>query len=772
MTVRYEQSNFTQGMIDELTQARYDTTIYYKAAKLIENAMVLPQGGVRKRFGTVAVDTSGSTIAAGIEGTTLTIASAKYLIEFSPNQFFVYLENTPIAGPITTIYNLEDIRNLRPVEVNGRLILYNKNYPPYQIVNAASATNTIIARNGKSLTWGGGASIGDGRIYQMYFTGGVLPTVSGGQRVYLNRPYYVRGRPSGIVFVYENAADAALDLRGFPADISTGTRAIDFTSFGTVATFTIMNFWSISPITFQNIPTYDFTGGYFGLTFTPSALTGALGALLSITASGAVFTPAHVGGIFSGKGGIVRITTYTSPTVVSGYTISDFVFPSPTPITAPVIAPITGNLCTVSEPVWSATRGYPKCGTLFQNRLIAGHTPSLPNAVWCSRPGEFFDFDDTELLDDNAISAYPGSGRASNILAFTSGRSLVVHTDTANYSTQTFSETPLTPKTFVLLEQNQDGISDTQPLFIDGQIMYVDISGSNVKSMRWDMATSAYDLNNISVKCSTLINNPVDTAVFSNPRFFSGALALFVNQDGSLVILQTLNQEEILAFSIANSQVTSAAGVVSTSRFLHVVSSVDRVWVWVERTFNGLTAVYIEELDFTVQADRTVILNFLASGTALTNISGGGIPANTACIVNLAGSSYNIISDAAGVVRVPTPYPINTPLTVQVGLPFNARMQPLPLAYIPGTPCNPYAKKHVTDIYISYYNTIGATINGKEIPTQSLPIMLDQPTTPSTGVYQYTTMGGWDPINFNLEIAQANALPMTIRGLSYIVEIT
>ncbi len=775
MTIRYEQSNFTQGMIDELTAARYDTTIYYKAAKLIENSMVLPQGGVRERFGTRFVDSVGTNLSSGygLEGTTLTISSAKYLIAFEPNEFSVYLENTKITAnsPVTTIYNLEDIRNIRPVEVNGRLVIFNKNYPQYQIVNSATGVNTITARVGKMLSVGSGYGAAE-RIYQMYFTGGVLPTVSNGGRVYLARPYYARFVTATDFFVYENSSDAALDLNGFPLEHSTGARAIDFTNFGTAATITIMNTWTISQITFQNIPTYDFTGGYYNLTFTPSALTGTLGALVTITASGNIFTAAHVGGTFTGKGGIVRITNFDSATQIRGYTITDFVFPGPTPIAAPVIAPITGNLCNLTEPVWSATRGYPKCGTLFQNRLVCGNTPSLSNAVWLSRPGEFYDFDDTELLDDNAISAYPASGRSSNILAFTSGRSLVVHSDTANYSTQTFSETPITPKLFVLLEQNQDGISDTQPLFIDGQIMYVDISGANVKSMRWDMTTSAYDLNNISVKCSTLIDNPVDTAVFSNPRFFSGALALFINQDGTLVILQTLQQEEILAFSISNTRTRRSADplVPIASRFVHVVSSVDRVWVWVVRTYgNGTTEVSIEELDFTMYVDNAIVSKFLSTGATFTVPN---LDDNMTFSVHANGSAYNLVSTSgAGNIIIPTPYPVGTAVTAQIGSEFVARLQPLPIAYIPGTPCNPYAPKHVRCVYVSYYQTIGATINGQEIPTQTLPLPLDQDPTPSTGVYQYTTMGGWDPITYAIEIAQPNPLPMTIRGLSYIVEI-
>ena len=48
------------------------------------------------------------------------------------------------------------------------------------------------------------------------------------------------------------------------------------------------------------------------LTFTPSDVSGA--PLFTMTASGAIFTAAMVGGVYSGNGGILRIQTFTDST--------------------------------------------------------------------------------------------------------------------------------------------------------------------------------------------------------------------------------------------------------------------------------------------------------------------------------------------------------------------------------------------------------------------------------------------------------------------------
>jgi hypothetical protein len=440
-----------------------------------------------------------------------------------------------------------------------------------------------------------------------------------------------------------------------------------------------------------------------------------------------------------------------------GYTIHDFINTNG----------ITGALAFLEVPVWSDIRGYPRACSFFQNRLVFGNTPSISNGVWLSVTGEVYNFDDSEKLPDNAISYYPASGDSSQVLSFTSARSLVVHTDTSNYSTPTFTEIGITPENFVLLEQNKDGVYDIQPVFIDNQIIYVDDSGSNVKNMVWDVGQSAYVLNNISVKAAHLIKTPVDMAVFSNPRFFNGALVLFINSDGTLTMLQTLSQEGIGAYSSADTQVIAGNDHVSPSRFLKVVSSGNRVWFLVERTTDGETNIYIEELDFTVKSDSAFVVSNV-NGSTVT-----GLAALADSNVDLLINGYIIPDgyvDRLGVIELGATY-VNA--NVVVGLPFTSTISPLPIGNIPKTGANLYAPTHIRGFYVNYFNTLGATIQGNLISTQTLgtELLLDQPPIPASGISLYTMMEGWDQSTYDIEISQSYPLPMTIIGISYILEI-
>ena len=58
------------------------------------------------------------------------------------------------------------------------------------------------------------------------------------------------------------------------------------------------------------------------------------------------------------------------------------------------------------EPAFSARRGWPVSVVFHQDRLAIGGSRSLPDRLWLSRSGAFFDFDPGEGLDDEAI-AFP-----------------------------------------------------------------------------------------------------------------------------------------------------------------------------------------------------------------------------------------------------------------------------------------------------------------------------------------------------------------------------
>ena len=74
-------------------------------------------------------------------------------------------------------------------------------------------------------------------------------------------------------------------------------------------------------------------------------------------------------------------------------------------------------------------------------------------------------------------------------------------------------------------------------------------------------------------------------------------------------------------------------------------------------------------------------------------------------------------------------------------------------------------------MYIAYVDSIGVTIQGGNIPVINMQdVILDTVPQPKTDVYLYTPMEGWDSFSYDLEIVQANPLPITIAAFSYKME--
>ena len=845
---RFDQFNFNAGEIDPKTQGRTDWEEYYKAAKRVRNCIVIPQGGVQRRWGTQYVDTIDiATVPLGAELSTFVINdTTTYLMVWEALSLKIYLENILIATVVTT-YAQEDVPNLRFAQVDNRLIVVNENFAPMQVTVVNGGANAITAidgpNNGLTVT----NALVVGTVYPASFTtAGTLPVTS--PQIYVNRQYFVKPYTTLSVQIFSTSDDALAGINFYTIAAAAPP----------ASNLVIQNTWAITAITFKFYPSFDFTGGYNAITFTPSAVTGNI----TMTASGAIFTAAFIGGVIIGNGGVMRITGFTDTTHVTGYTEEDFANTNA----------ILGTETYLAQPAWSAAQGYPRTVSFFQNRLVFAGSTTIPNGVWLSVINDVFNFDDTQTAADDAISWYPASGGINYIRSITSGRSLVVHSNTGSYTTQLGTEVPITPTNFTLTEQNKLGVANIQPVFIDNQIIFADKSGNNIISMIFEITQNAFVTSNISVPSSSLIVNPTDMAAFAQPNATDGFYALFVNADGTLAFFQTLYEQNIAAWSLMSvtSNVYSGPNsnpTVYPAKFIRVITSGALCWFTVQRmipaaqlttaitgvdTVNnvffaaghgvsqnvgdlglfdyvdapvtvpalvpsqfyfvrginanefavylsqsdadtdanrlqlqtiGNTAyiidflvkpiIYIEELTFDAFSDSVSDFNFTNPTTALT-----GLEHLVGCVVAVTADGYvlpSVVPNIDGEATISQPGTI-----VQAGIGFTSTFSPLPLS-IPQTYGLLYKPKHIRTIYFRYYQSIGMTIQTTGLPSTQLTgvplipmqdFVVGEPMLPMDGTFLFTPMEGFDAYDsFDIQITQALPLPMTILGLSYVVEI-
>lgn len=541
-------SGFSFGEIDPKLAARVDFAAYQRGVKTARNVLSIPQGGFTRRFGTRYAATLLQNNYKFAETYSFVYDdSAVYCCVFENNTLQIYLENTLQATVVTT-YPSAVVQKLSFVQIENRLIILNENFAPAQLVRTAVAANIITGVDAVNNEIDVTNALTVGLVLPITFTtGGTLPVTS--PQIYINILYYARVTGANAIRVYSTPEDAAANINFYT-----------ITAVGAgVSNVIVQNTWTLSNIAFSNLPAYDFdffpTYSAAGFTFTASLVTGTLAAPSVITASGAVFTAAMVGGLFIGNGGVLRIITFTNATTISGFTYEDFINTAAFP----------GREAFLGEPAWSAARGYPRCGTFFQERFYLAGSRQIPNGLWGSSLFAVYDFDDSQSLPDNAISFYPSAGLSNFIKALTSSKSLIVHSNTGNYSTPLTADVPLTPANFSLTEQNKDGIANVIPVFIDNQIVYVDRSGNNLKSMFWDIIQSSYVNTNISLPSSHLINEPEDLAVFSEPAFTDGYFIIAINGDGRLGIFNSLTEQDVKGWTKAD----------TSQNIVNIITSVD-----------------------------------------------------------------------------------------------------------------------------------------------------------------------------------------------------
>ncbi len=201
------------------------------------------------------------------------------------------------------------------------------------------------------------------------------------------------------------------------------------------------------------------------------------------------------------------------------------------------------------EPVISATRGWPRCGAFYQQRLLMGGFRSLPAAWIASISGEYFNFD-TRVKDANGaflvLLDAPGGEEVRRIV---NNQFLLVLTSGTNYwvagSQDGLSKT--TPPKHV--PSSDHGVAAGVPVVQnEGAAVYVHSSGDFVGELRYTDVDGNYKALDISLLAYHLIAAAVDIAVQKKQDQQAANTLAIVNGDGSLRLCMMLREQDITGF--------------------------------------------------------------------------------------------------------------------------------------------------------------------------------------------------------------------------------
>ena len=517
------------------------------------------------------------------------------------------------------------------------------------------------------------------------------------------------------------------------------------------------NMWTISNLTFEVQPTYDFgTVNYANTTFTIPA-GGDFGAE-NVTATTAAFTQAHVNGSFRTIDGYARITSVAadgrSATLDirkdldalvhegdedSGGNVDDMIM-------------LSGQTVSIEEPAFNSTHGYPRSVVLHEGRLWFGGTRSLPQTVWASNTGLFFNFELGEGLPDEAIQLSLDTNEVNAISHMVSGRYLQLFTSGATFYVRTAEAGPITPADNAATRVESYGSKATvKPVVIETQTLYIDRADVHLRSFFYDFSQDGFANDTVSIRAPDLLKTVVDIEVFTRFGREEGNYMIAVNTDGTMAILNILSTENIKAWT--------SMSLGGNLRATNVREVEGVIYILVNNlTTNTYSLMAFQENTYT---DANTVFTRIFGATA------GGLE-------RFNGREVTILADgilqppqtvSGGLINLPEDPNNNGFDRVEVGLPYSVDVELMPAVASDGQGAGLIEQKRVTQVEVFLSEeTLGLTINGRRQPDRNFgPRLLNQAPTGRTQVRR-TPVLGFSRVN-STRIGQTDPLPWQVLAV-------
>lgn len=442
-------------------------------------------------------------------------------------------------------------------------------------------------------------------------------------------------------------------------------------------------------------------------TCTPSAAQ-PVGATISLTLGAAGWRAEDVGKYVQLNGGLCKITAKTSDLVVQA-TIE-------TELAAAVAAP--AYAWTLEATVWGGLYGYPRCGTLYEQRHWLAGSPGFPQTFWGSVIGEFFNFT-LGTLDTDALSYVISSGELNPIMHMVNARGLMALTNGGEFSIKGGQEKPITPTNISVKDQTNYGSAQVPPVRVGQEIFSVQRAGRKVRAI----APNQYDDAQYVAPDMTVLAEHVteSTLAAMSHQPEPDSLLFGARQDGQLATLTCDRDQDVFGWS---RQVTQGAYL-----SIEVVPTLagSSVFMAVARTIAGVTTYCIEMFDVTLNTDG-----------ALTGTSVGGATV-WAGLEHLEGRTVQALGDGVylgefvvvgGSITLP-----RAAFYVEIGLAFVTTIKTLTPEVQTQAGSSQGQRLSIHEVKVRLLRTIGCTINLQEVPFRKLGLgVLDKPPAPFTGL--------------------------------------
>lgn len=291
---------------------------------------------------------------------------------------------------------------------------------------------------------------------------------------------------------------------------------------------------------------------------------------------------------------------------------------------------------------WSTGTGYPQCVGSFQNRLAWGGTETEPRTIWLSKSAEYEDYGFSQPVEaSDGITLTMTGARVNAIQFIEESASLLVGTSGSLRSvgpataSEAFSATNAEQR-----QQTTTGAAHIQPISIGYSTLFVNYYRNRIHESGYSYDVDGYRSPELSILSDHLFADGIKEMAF---QAVPDNIIWVVRESGKMATVTFEKSQEIVGLTPCEIAGTNAA-VESVCSI--PVESGDRTWLIVKRTINGQTKRYVEYIadpyensgiEDAVYFDSSVRVY---NATAFSTVTGAG---------HLEGETVGVLADGVDI---------------------------------------------------------------------------------------------------------------------------
>jgi len=699
-----KQNDFTHGEIDPRLFARSDLEVYSKGAEKLRNMIVLPGGAAQRRFGTrfeFEQTGQGVPISSPELGRLFTLSYQSSTLG-SPDGLRFLINMVPL-GPTDVrflVYQIKEAKiNPAAVGAGGNFITFDD----ITVTDSADYLEKVkFAQNERfGLFVHPREKVRSVRVINDNF---LLPANwIFNDYVFTNLPAFDFRDVIYDSFFFKFFTTAGVDLNPdkpglklfFTQMVSDAAGALPV-----VAASTVFN---------TGVTTRTGTSATYGELLSGTfPVIGGQGTLFGIGD-----LDSEPGNVQIGVGritGVVPTTILGVATLVLEVTVVSPFSGSLSPDTNPILQ---GTEWVLGEAAFSNARGFPASVGYYQGRTTFGGSFSLPHTVFMSQSEDLENFDvGTGEPTDAVIETLGGSG-AEEIVNVNTDKTLLIFTRESEYAVPQLEADGLTPGNVGFQKQSSNGSETADPVALDNQVLYVKKGGRAIMSATYTNVQASYNSDNISLISSQLINAPRSLVIRKSSPLNQEDFLLALNTDGTLAIWQTVQDQNISAWT----------GGSTDGKFLIGATSQQDTYFLVERTINAVQRFYIEKYFDEARTDATFFSSpaFSGNNTTIPELAGELVQIRANLTTPDTFGDGNVIlldeqtASGTGVILFELNGNIVNVRSYEIGINFVSQLIPMPAHIVTQAGDNLYQAKRLFNIWIDTFESLGIEVNGIEL---------------------------------------------------------